>query len=163
MKRQIKPKRRKRPIKPGSVREVAKATGLPESAVYRASKRLGVPLAQAAAVVASDREAVKSYRERQMKARAEILEAESATVRGELVKLADMEAANEAAVAIIQTDIMAMGELLAPVLYGKDMVGIKEEIDKHARRLIGSWQAIPGLVEHDAGSVAAPEGPRPQG
>ena len=159
MKRPKPAKPTRKPAKPGSVRSIAKAHGLPESAVYRASKRLGVPLEAAAATVQSEREAVKSYKERCMKARAEILEAESATVRGELVKLADMEAANEAAVAIIQTDIMAMGELLAPVLYGKDMVGIKEEIDKHARRLIGTWQAIPGLVEHDAKPVAAPEVP----
>ena len=50
-------------------------------------------------------------------------------MQGKVVLMDDVKRSNAAAMAVMQTDIMAIGELLAPVLYGKDMVAIKEELD----------------------------------
>jgi len=64
-------------------------------------------------------------------------------LQGKVVMMDAVRQSNAAAMAVMQTDIMAQGELLAPVLYGKDMVSIKEELDKHGRRLLTAWSKIP--------------------
>jgi hypothetical protein len=82
---------------------------------------------------------------RKAAAQATLAELEVKEKEGAVISMDSIRQSNAAAMAVIQTDIMAMGELLAPVLYGKDMVGIKEEIDKHARRLLSAWHQIPRI------------------
>jgi len=141
-----------KPKKPITVRGAAKKSGIPRATISTAMQRTGLPADKAAAVIKAERESTKELRDRILKARAEIAEMESAKTKGELIPLSDVRAAQAAAVAIIQTDVMAIGEMMAVVLYGKDVIGIKEELDKHARRLITTWAQIPGIDGEPKGS-----------